>query len=311
VVADGGQQACAALPAGITEGRLARDAGPLAGGSPFLVLMGGGTEVDSAARTFVQRAGGGDVLVLRASGSVDSYTPYFFDDLNADPRPATVTTLRLDNAAASSHSALLCRVAGAEALWFAGGDQWDYAGRWDGALHQQVKGALSGVSAGGTSAGSMVLSELMFSAEHGSVTSASVLADPQAVAADVVVSPMAHPWLAGVIVDTHFSERSREGRLLGFAAHALSLRPGGIVAVGVDEDTALVIENGTWRVEGAGSVWVYAVTGPVVALRAGAPLGLQGIVREEWTSGSTGVWPALVTGTGQALEVVDGQVLER
>jgi hypothetical protein len=39
-------------------------------------LMGGATEDDNAMRWFLQRANGGDIVVLRASGS-DGYNTYF------------------------------------------------------------------------------------------------------------------------------------------------------------------------------------------------------------------------------------------
>jgi hypothetical protein len=41
------------------------------------VLMGGASENDNAMRWFLERAGGGDVLVLRTSGE-DGYNDYFF-----------------------------------------------------------------------------------------------------------------------------------------------------------------------------------------------------------------------------------------
>ena len=43
-------------------------------------MMGGATEHDEAMKWFLQRANGGDVLVLRASGS-DGYNDYMYTDL--------------------------------------------------------------------------------------------------------------------------------------------------------------------------------------------------------------------------------------
>jgi hypothetical protein len=43
--------------------------------SPGLVLMGGGTDVDAAFQFMCQRAGGGDFVVIRTSGT-DAYNPY-------------------------------------------------------------------------------------------------------------------------------------------------------------------------------------------------------------------------------------------
>ncbi|MFY8028415.1 MAG: cyanophycinase, partial [Bacteroidia bacterium] len=44
------------------------------------VLMGGATENDSAMVWFLQQANGGDIVVLRASGS-NGYNNYFYTDL--------------------------------------------------------------------------------------------------------------------------------------------------------------------------------------------------------------------------------------
>jgi hypothetical protein len=62
------------------------------------------------------------------------------------------------------------------------------------------------------------------------------------------------------------------------AAHLLQrsieLLPPTAVLVGIDEDTALVLDGGTWRVAGAGSVTVYSGA-DAVSYRAGeAPAGL-------------------------------------
>jgi cyanophycinase len=43
--------------------------------SPGLVLMGGGTDVDAAFQFMCQRAGGGDFVVIRTTGT-DAYNPY-------------------------------------------------------------------------------------------------------------------------------------------------------------------------------------------------------------------------------------------
>src|SRR5690349_15448425 len=43
--------------------------------SPGLVLMGGGTDVDAAFQWMCQKAGGGDFVVIRTTGT-DAYNPY-------------------------------------------------------------------------------------------------------------------------------------------------------------------------------------------------------------------------------------------
>jgi len=57
--------------------------------------------------------------------------------------------------------------------------------------------------------------------------------------------------LPDVIIDQHFAERGRIGRLLG----AVALNPR-ILGIGVDEDTAMVVHEGAFRVIGSGAVYV-------------------------------------------------------
>jgi cyanophycinase len=61
-----------------------------------------------------------------------------------------------------------------------------------------------------------------------------------------------------MIIDQHFAERGRIGRLLGAVAHNPR-----VLGVGIDEDTAVIIERGRLAVIGAGAV--YCVDGAAVS----------------------------------------------
>jgi len=54
-----------------------------------------------------------------------------------------------------------------------------------------------------------------------------------------------------VIIDQHFAERGRFGRLLGAVAHNPR-----VLGVGIDEDTAAVVEGDCFKVIGSGAVYV-------------------------------------------------------
>ena len=86
-------------------------------------LMGGATENDEAMKWFLNRANGGDVLVLRASGS-DGYNDYFYTELGVTIH--SVETIVINNASGAVDPYVLQQVEDAEAIWFAGGDQYDY-----------------------------------------------------------------------------------------------------------------------------------------------------------------------------------------
>ena len=279
-----------------------------------LVLMGGGGEDDSAARQFVEAADGGDIVILRATGSLTSYPQYFSVTLAPDPVPATVVTVRTTRPESGGDPAVLCRVNRAEALWLAGGNQWHYLGRWPDTLHATLAAATArGVAMGGTSAGAVSLGEAAFDAEFGTVTSLEALADPLRREVSISMPVFAQPELASTLVDSHFMERGREGRLLVFLARFLDARgEGPVVGVGLDEGVALVIEDEGYAVssESTGGAWLYEVAGPA-QLATGVPLTLHGIRRVVLRNGAAGDWPFDFESATDArvLRVEDGVVM--
>lgn len=304
---------CGSVGSGVAQGGRGSIEDAEIGTTRRLVLIGGGREDDDASRTFVESAGGGDVLVLRASGSTTSYPDYFVDALAPSPAPAAAVTLRLDTPGSGANPGVLCRVSNAEAIWLAGGNQWDYLGRWPSLLHDSL-GAVSlrGMSIGGTSAGAVSLGEGVFDAREGSVTSVDALSDPLGSDVSVSLSPFAQPELAGLLVDSHFSERGREGRLLAFLARfALLTQRDTVRGIGLDEGMALVIEADTWSVHGpAGAyVWVYESVGSPT-LSPGDPLDLDDVTRLRLGASDSGAWPIdLGAWPMTRLSVVDGVVV--
>jgi len=66
--------------------------------SPGIVLMGGGTDVDAAFQWMCDKAGNGDFLVIRATGT-DAYNPYIQD---LCPAANSVATLIIPSIAAAN-----------------------------------------------------------------------------------------------------------------------------------------------------------------------------------------------------------------
>jgi len=209
--------------------------------SPGVVLMGGGTEVDSSMQKLCAWANGGDFLVIRATGT-DAYNPYLQDicpDLNS------VATLIIPSRSAAADPFVAKTILEAEAIWIAGGAQDDYINYWAGTPVQDALNTSigNGVPIGGTSAGLAVLTQYVYSALGSKgVTSAQALADPYnryiTLARDFVDLPV----LAGVIGDTHFATRDRMGRALAFLCRITNegwdTAPH---AIAVDEQAALEI----------------------------------------------------------------------
>lgn len=286
--------ACPVPGQGITIGGVGGSGDTAATPVRRVVLMGGGREDDGASTLFVEGAGGGDILVLRATGSTTSYPTYFTETLAPSPAPASAVTVRTDNPSAGGDTAVLCRLGRAEAVWLAGGNQWDYLGGWPAALHEGLAQLTTrGGVVGGTSAGAVSLGEAAFDAREGTVTSAEALADPLTSGVSLSYPAFALPELHGMLVDSHFAERDREGRLLAFLARFLREKGRGqVVGIGLDEGAALVLEAGEFRVFGprTAGVRLYRATGPATLIPS-TPLGLEGVRRVRLGPGDRGVWP--------------------
>jgi cyanophycinase len=206
-----------------------------------LGLMGGGTDVDALFEWMGDRAGGGDFVVIRASGA-DGYNQYVFDLAPFD----SVETLVLKNRAASSDPFVLGTIRNADALFIAGGDQSDYVNNWKGtpvedAIHELVA---RGVTIAGTSAGPAILSEFIYAAQRHSATSDEALADPFSRNITLDRDFLLLPHLGGMITDQHFVERDRLGRTLTFMARIVADGwSAESKAIAIDRETAVLVDE--------------------------------------------------------------------
>lgn len=222
-----------------------------------IVLEGGDTDVRGAFEWMVQRAGGGNFLVLRASGA-DGYNDWIQRQVGGTSSVETIVT---KTPAAASDPFVLERIARADAIFFAGGDQWDYVRDWQGTpLARAVQQAVAQrrVPVGGTSAGMMILGEIVFSAQFGSIGSAEALANVDNPALTLVRDVVDLPALAFTVTDSHIVKRDRMGRMVTFMARSIFdglTTLGAARAIGVEAKTALLIEGGVARVEGPGAVY--------------------------------------------------------
>lgn len=217
-----------------------------------ICLMGGSSENDEAMKWFLQKANGGDVLVLRASGS-DGYNDYLFSQLGIPLN--SVETIVFHDSTASNEPYIHQKIRQAEAIWLAGGDQWKYVSYWrntpiDRLINEGIKSR--NIAIGGTSAGMAVMGGYYFSAQNNSVSSSEALADPYHPSVTVDSAKfIRNEWLSGVVTDTHYSNRNRKGRHVTFLARILV--DYGVKAKGIacDEKIAVCIEkNGMSRVYG-------------------------------------------------------------
>jgi cyanophycinase len=219
--------------------------------SPGLMLMGGGTDVDDAFRWMISKSGGGDFVVIRCSGT-DAYNPYIYSLGTVDSVETLIITSRLD----AGKSFVVDKVKKAEALFIAGGDQYDYVRYWKGTPLEDAIHYLRdrGVPIGGTSAGMAILGEFLFSAKNGTVYSSEALADPYNKYMTLDRDFLILPYMEKVITDSHFVTRDRMGRLMAFMARIIKDGWSSMVkGIGVDEETAVCVEgNGSASIKGKG-----------------------------------------------------------
>ncbi|HQW08424.1 MAG TPA: cyanophycinase, partial [Steroidobacteraceae bacterium] len=188
--------------------------GKVSGG---LLLMGGGDRNFDALRWFVAKAGHGHLVVLRASQAAE-VADEFYTEVGG---LASVETFVFEGRGAASDPKILAALAQADGIFIAGGDQARYVRFWKGtpvaaALDAHVA---AGKPLGGTSAGLAILGEYLYGAmDDGSITSPEAMADPLGPAVTLEGDFLHLALLRGIVTDTHFKERNRQGRLLAFLA---------------------------------------------------------------------------------------------
>jgi len=185
-----------------------------------LVLAGGGRDNNNAMRWMLERADGGDVVVLRTNES-DGYNDYFFRELGV--RVNSVETLVIPNATVANIPEIATKLRAAELVFIAGGDQTQYVNAWRGTPVQEALNFLINqkrITVGGTSAGMAILCGLYYFPRALGVVSAEALSDPfhrnmrEIGKQDFLNIPL----LRNVLTDTHYDNRERAGRHVAMLA---------------------------------------------------------------------------------------------
>lgn len=215
-------------------------------------LMGGASENDDAMQWFLNLANGGDVVILRTSGS-DGYNDYMFNQLGVNLN--SVETIRINQAQGALDPYVLQKVSQAEAIWFAGGDQADYVNYFkNNALGDLLNNHINvkQYPIGGISAGMAIMGEFYFDALNGTVTSAEALNNPFDNSISLGVSDfLDNNLLQKTITDTHYDNPEREGRHMVFLSKLQAMTGERVFGIGLDEFTAACIdENGIAKIFG-------------------------------------------------------------
>ncbi|HEV2912219.1 MAG TPA: cyanophycinase [Pyrinomonadaceae bacterium] len=214
----------------------------------LLFIIGGGEDKEgdcTILREFVRLAGDEKARIIVMTAATDAPEeagPQYvrvFKRLGARKVEVVDVSTRQD----ANRPESLAALEQATGVFFTGGDQLHVTSLIGGSamdllLHELYK---KGVVIAGTSAGAAMMSGSMF--VRGPAEENPRLENLQ-------LGPGAE-FLMGAIIDTHFSQRGRHGRLISAVAHYPHA-----LGIGIDENTALVAKDGIFEVIGGGAVMV-------------------------------------------------------
>ncbi|MEI6349008.1 MAG: T9SS type A sorting domain-containing protein [Bacteroidota bacterium] len=223
------------------------------------VLMGGGSDIDAAFTWMINKSGGGDFVVIRATGT-NAYNSYIYGLGPAH----SVETFLINSTTLANDSAIVQTIRKAEAVFFAGGNQNDYITYYKGTALGTTLDYLANVKhvpIGGTSAG-MAIQGYVYYDGITNVLSTDVLPNPYASGTGIHYNDFLHnPFLLNTICETHFNTKGgttnngitgRQGRLMTFLARMIiDSSMTDVKGIACDEKTAVCIdENGIGMVVG-------------------------------------------------------------
>jgi cyanophycinase len=249
----------------------------------WIIPIGGAEEKDNSPailKRFVELAGGSnaDIVVIPTASQLRDTGPRYerlFGDLGAE----RVVSIDFDTRRDAEEPSRIARLEQASGVFFTGGNQLRLSTLIGGTPIAQAIRKLNarGVPVAGTSAGAAFISEHMIAfGDEGSTP----------IAGSVRLAP-GLGLTNRFIIDQHFRQRDRLGRLLT----ALAYNPFA-VGIGLDEDTAAFIApDNTVHVEGSGAITVVDASevqfSSMAEIDEGQPVCLLGIKLHLLTRGAT------------------------
>ena len=213
-----------------------------------LIIIGGHEDRDPGSERAILREvarhvnGGKLVLATVASHRPEGYFEEY-EKAFADLGLGDLVELYVEERSQAGDRDKLSVLDDAAGIFFSGGDQLRITSQiGDTGIEAKVRRLYErGGIVAGTSAGASVMSETMLVKGTSKETHRI---------GDLHMSP-GMGLVRDVIIDQHFAERGRFGRLLGAVAHNPR-----VLGMGIDEDTAAVVDGGSFRVIGSGAVYV-------------------------------------------------------
>lgn len=203
-----------------------------------LVIVGGAEDrLDDKIilRRFMALSGGerANILILTVASADQTASWKGYESVFSDMGATGVTHLAIHSTDEANDPVAIDRILSADGIFMTGGDQRRLMERLlDTGVARAMHTAfhLRRCCIGGTSAGAAALSRVMLAEGD----------TPSRPLKDAAMIGLGLGFVSGAVIDQHFSQRRRLGRLMS----VLAQRPD-MLGVGIDEDTALVIERGT------------------------------------------------------------------
>jgi len=214
----------------------------------YIIPIGGGEDRENEMhihRKFVELSGGVDaIIVVVPTASKLEDTGQYYHDLYKQLGVTEVAYLPINSREDCDNPVLTALLESATGIFITGGNQLRLSTILGGTLVAQIirRRNAAGITIAGTSAGASIMSEHMIAGGEGNT---SPTADGVSLAPGIGLTN-------AVIVDQHFTQRNRLGRLLA----ATSYNPF-LLGLGIDEDTAACIgPDNIIEVIGSGTVTV-------------------------------------------------------
>lgn len=219
-----------------------QEVGPASGS---LVIVGGGMTDPSIVKRFVELAGGGEarIVVVPTAGGRETY-----DESNCglatwqQMDAASVTCLHTNDPAEADTEEFVLSIREATAVWFNGGRQWRIADSFLGTLAEaefrrvlERGGVIGGSSAGATIQGSYLV--------RGDTSGNTIMMGDHQVG---------FGYLRNTAIDQHVLRRNRQFDLV----EVIEAHPE-LLGIGIDENTAIVVQGDEFEVIGQSYVLIY------------------------------------------------------
>ncbi|HUW93880.1 MAG TPA: cyanophycinase [Bacteroidales bacterium] len=208
-----------------------------------LVIVGGGRLSDTIIERFIDLAGGPEarIVVVPTAAGAESYSERDGDILRSRGAK-NVTVLHTDNRDTANSVFFTRPLADATGVWFGGGRQWRLVDSYKGTLSEKMfRDVLNrGGAIGGSSAGATI---------QGSFLTRGDTKDNQVMMGD---HQKGFGYVTNIAIDQHVLARDRQ-----FDMYRILKEKPELLGIGIDENTAVIVQGDTMEVLGASYVLIY------------------------------------------------------